>query len=164
MPRARRTAAGGAGWQQLVVHVVDDHGDGVSDFNMQLFIGDNLDQSDDPDFPSVEVDVDTYTTDNSYRCFYIRLSADMLTLNANAEKPKLMWIELIASSGSTLIEYEAYTGDGVGPQRLTIDQNNRKSVKLDITNLAQGNETLLIPTPQPCWRYLWSANPCRSEK
>jgi hypothetical protein len=56
-----------------------------------------------------------------------------------------MWMELIASSGSALIEYEAYTGhDGV-PQRLTIDHNGGQPVKLDITGLAQGPESLLYP-------------------
>ena len=136
---------GGAGWQQLVVHMVDDHGDGVTDFNLQLFIGDSLSQSDDPAFPSIPLIVDSYSGDSSYRCFYIRLSDAMLSINKPGGEQKKLWIELIASSGSTLIEYEAYTGlDGI-PQRMAIDHVGGKPVKLDITALAQGDQSLLYP-------------------
>jgi hypothetical protein len=136
---------GGAGWQQLVVRTVDDHGDGVTDYNVQLFIGEDLKQSDDPDFRPVPLIADTYSSDGSYRCFYIRLSKDMLTLNTPQGEKKKMWIELIASSGSKLIEYEAYTGQANDPQRLTIDHDGGSPVKLDITLLAQGTQTLLYP-------------------
>jgi hypothetical protein len=136
---------GGAGWQQLVVHAVDDHGDGVADYNLQIFIGDNLDQSDDPKFSAQPVIVDTYSSDSSYRCFYVRISPQMLELNAPGKKPQKMWLELIASSGSPLIEYEAYIGNPGEPQRLTIDHDGGKPVKLDITPLAQGDQTLLYP-------------------
>jgi hypothetical protein len=137
--------SGGAGWQQLVVHVVDDHCDGVLDYNLQLFIGDSLDQSDDPGFKPVPLIVDTYTGDSSYRCFYIRLSEDMLAINSADGKLKKMWIELIASSGSTLLEYEAYSSAGAGAQSLTVDHLGGAPVKLDITALAQGDESLLYP-------------------
>jgi hypothetical protein len=149
MPKMNAASAidqfGGAGWQQLVVHVVDDHGDGVTDFNLQLFIGDSLDDSNDPAFRPVPLIVDAYTGDNSYRCFYIRLSDDMLKLNTAGGQQKKMWLELIASSGSNLIEYEAYTGIEGDPKRLTIDHLGGQPVKLDITGLAQGAESLLYP-------------------
>jgi hypothetical protein len=138
-------AFGGAGWQQLLVHVADDHGDGVKDYNLQLFVGDDLSDSDDPNFVPVPVLVDTYTRDASYRCFYIRLSDEMLNLNKPEGNSKKMWLELIASSGSELIEYEAYTDMGGDPQRLTIDHLGGSPAKLDITSLAQGDETLLYP-------------------
>ncbi len=136
---------GGAGWQQLVVHVVDDHGDAVTDYNLQLYIGDNLEDSDDPAFLPVPLLADTYSGNTSYRCFYIRLSAAMLDLNTEAGDTKKLWLELIASSGSKLLEYEAYVGDADDPHRLTIDHEGGKPVKLDITHMAQGKETLLYP-------------------
>lgn len=135
---------GGAGWQQLIIHMVDDHGDGVSDFNFQLFIGDDLSQSDDPSFPSVPLIADAYSGDNSYRCFYIRVYPEMLNLNAPGKPAKKMWIELIASSGSALIQYEAYTGSGDVPESLTISHSGGSAVKFDITALAQG-ASLLYP-------------------
>jgi len=126
----------GAGWQQLLIHMLDDHGDGVTDYNLQIYFGDNLDQSDDPNFAGVSLIADTYSTDNSYRCFYIQLTNQMLNLSANGKR---MWVELIASSGSELIEYEAYTDNSDVPHRLAIDSHDpaeNKPVKMDITALA----------------------------
>lgn len=150
---------GGAGWQQLVVHMVDDHGDGVTDYNLQLFLGSDLSQSDPvgpemlpcttPEFLQVPLIVDTYTSDASYRCFYVRLSDEMLQLNQPGQpQGQKMWLEVIASSGSSLIEYVAYTGaPGESPERLAFDRESQSlsPVKLDLTALSGGNENLLYP-------------------
>lgn len=133
------------GWQQLVIRAVDDHGDGVADYNIQLYIGDDLADSDNPDFKPVPLIADTYSADASYRCFYIRISPEMLTLNTPRGSQKKMWLEIIASSGSDLLEYEAYTGRPDDPQRLTVDHDGGKPVKLDITALAQGKDSLIYP-------------------
>jgi hypothetical protein len=69
----------------------------------------------------------------------------MLALRANYKK---MWLELIASSGSALIEYEAYTGSTNDPLRLAIDIHNpsaNKPVKMDITGLTGGEGSLFYP-------------------
>ena len=136
---------GGAGWQQLLVHMVDDHGDPVTDYNLQLFIGEALTDSDDPAFKPASVIVDTYSAEASFRCFYIRLSPAMLTLNQPGGKTGKMWIELIASSGSSFLEYEAYTVDDAGSQSLTINHLGGTPAKLDITALAGGTNSLLYP-------------------
>lgn len=147
MNQANAATADGAGWQQLVVHMVDDHGDGVTDFNLQLFYGDALEQSDDPDFPPIKLIADTYTSDNSYRCFYLQLTKEMLNLNAPGQPPKKMWVELIASSGSSLIEYEAYTGSESDPQRMGVGHEDGQNgpVKMDITALTAGEGSLFYP-------------------
>jgi len=137
--------ATGAGWQQLVIHMVDDHGDGVTDYNLRLFYGNSLSESDDPDFASVPLIADTYSGDASYRCFYLHLTSEMLGLKQSGKK---MWIELIASSGSQLIEYEAYTGSADDPQRLAIDSHaseQNKLVKMDITQLTEDGASLFFP-------------------
>jgi hypothetical protein len=135
----------GAGWQQLWIHMVDDHGDGVTDYNIQVFFGDALMESDDPEKECVKVIADTYSNDNSYRCFYIHLTQEMLELQTHNKK---MWLELIASSGSTLIEYEAYTSSANDPLRLAIDSHDatvNKPVKMDITALTEGGASLFYP-------------------
>jgi len=69
----------------------------------------------------------------------------MLALKDNNKK---MWLELIASSGSDLIEYEAYTGSPNDPQRLAIDVHDptvNKPVKMDITELTEGGGSLFYP-------------------
>ena len=137
--------ADGAGWQQLWIHMVDDHGDGVMDYNIQLYYGDSLAESDDPAKESVKLIADTYSSDSSYRCFYIHLTQEMLDLKTNNKK---MWLELIASSGSELIEYEAYTSSANDPQRLAIDSHDpvaNKPVKMDITELTAGGDSLFYP-------------------
>ena len=135
----------GAGWQQLWIHMVDDHGDGVTDYNIQLYYGNELTESDDPAKEGVKLIADTYSSDSSYRCFYIHLTQEMLELKADNKK---MWLELIASSGSALIEYEAYTGSANDPLRLAIDSHDsmvNKPVKMDITALTEGGGSLFYP-------------------
>jgi hypothetical protein len=138
--------SGGAGWQQIVVRMSDDHGDGVDDYNLQFYIGNQLTDSDDPGFAPIPIIADTYTGDASYRCFYLRLTPEMLNLNAPGTPAKKMWMEIIASSGSSLLEYEAYLGLPNDPQRLAVDHNGGSAVKLDLTYLAQpGVPSLLFP-------------------
>ncbi|MGA2351093.1 MAG: hypothetical protein ABSF70_11730 [Terracidiphilus sp.] len=135
----------GAGWQQLWIHMVDDHGDGVPDYNIQIYYGNELAESDDPAKESVKLIADTYSSDSSYRCFYIHLTREMLALGTNNKK---MWMELIASSGSELIEYEAYTGSENDPLRLAIDSHEsavNKPVKMDISALTEGGASLFYP-------------------
>jgi hypothetical protein len=139
---------GGAGWQQFVMHVIDDHGDGVADYNVQLFVGDNLDESDDPDYPPVPLIVDAYSGDSSYRCFYVRLTDDMVNVGTDGH-PKKIWIELIASSGTAYVEYEAYSNlkpedTAMGATRLTTQRGETKAVKLDVTELG-GTAKLFYP-------------------
>jgi hypothetical protein len=144
--KSESDGTGGAGWQQFVMHVKDDHGDGVADYNVQLFVGDNLDQSDDPDYPPVPLIVDTYSGDSSYRCFYVRLTDDMVNVGTSGHIKKV-WIELIASSGTAYLEYEAYNNSksedaAVSATRLTTQRGDTKPVKLDVTQL--GNSAKLF--------------------
>lgn len=131
----------GEGWQQIVIHMVDDHGDGVADYNLQIWH-----ETNDPAKPTcVPLIVDTYSTDNSYRCFYIQLTHEMRNLEG-----KRMWVELIASSGTPLIEYMAYLDDSDIPKRLSITGNDLKNadnlpVKMDITDLTKGGDSLFYP-------------------
>ena len=144
-PTSGQDDSAGAGWQQLVVRVVDDHDDGVQDYNIQLFMGQSLSDSDAPDYPSISLIASTYSQDSSYRCFYVRLSEDMLKINTPGSKYSKLWLELIASSGSKLIEYEAYVDASGNAHSLTIDHDGGEAVKLDLTDLASGDQRLLYP-------------------
>jgi hypothetical protein len=130
---------GGAGWQQFVLRVRDDHDDGVDDYNLKFFVGDTLFA---PDATEITLIANTYSDDGSFRCFYVRLSDDLLTLNTGQGPGKFLWIELIASSGTPTIEYEGYTGTDLQPQRLSADSD---PIQLDITSLAQAKDTLFHP-------------------
>lgn len=127
---------GGAGWQQFVLRVRDDHGDGIDDYNLKFFTGAALYGD---NATEINLIADTYSADGSFRCFYVRLSNDMLNLNTAQGPSQFLWIELIASSGTPTIEYEAYTGTDLTAQRMTA---NSAPIQLDITSLAQGTDTL----------------------
>ena len=131
----------GGGWQQFVMHVIDDHGDAVSDYNVQLFVGDDLKQSDDANYPPVPLIVDSYSGDSSYRCFYVRLSEDMVNVGIGGH-PKKVWMELLASSGTSYIEYEAY--NDLNATRLTTAPGGTNAVKLDVTDIG-GDAKLFYP-------------------
>lgn len=134
--------SGGAGWQQFVVHLVDDHDDGIGDYNLQMFLGSDLAQSDNPAFKPLPLIVDSYGADNSYRCIYVRLTDELLKLNTPGGTSGRVWIELLASSGTRYVEYEAYDGKG---QVNRSSDNGPKATKLEITKLAKGNDTLFYP-------------------
>jgi hypothetical protein len=128
--------------------VIDDHGDAVADYNVQLFVGEDLKQSDDANYASVPLVVDTYSGDSSYRCFYVRLSEDMVNVGIDGH-PKKVWMELLASSGTSYLEYEAYNDlrsadANAGATRLTTLPGATNAVKLDVTETG-GDAKLFYP-------------------
>ena len=87
------------GWQQFVVHAVDERGDGVSDYLLDV-----LRSQDGQDVPFQEMytDVHVYRADPSYRCFHIRLPQGI-----SAESSQIK-IRVHASSGTQIIGYQGY--------------------------------------------------------
>ena len=91
-------------WQQFVVRVTDERGDPVPDYNIQLFrrgSGTTVDNS----IHQFAVDVHTYKSDSSLRCFHVRL-ADL-----DYSKLPNLWIRVMASSGSQLVGYNGFGGE-----------------------------------------------------
>src|SRR2546423_199956 len=91
-------------WQQFVVRVTDERGDPVPDYNIQLFrrgSGTTVDNS----IHQFAVDVHTYKSDSSLRCFHVRL-ADL-----DYRKLPNLWIRVMASSGSQLVGYNGFGGE-----------------------------------------------------
>lgn len=89
-------------WQQFVVRAIDERGDGIPDFNLELFAGDRS-------LAEFEMDVDTYSGDHSFRCFHVNLSrlkpAELTSLG----------LRLIAASGSAYVGYRGYKGEALLP-------------------------------------------------
>jgi hypothetical protein len=85
-------------WQQFVIRVVDERGDPVPDYNIQLFRRGSGAGSDNS-IQQFNLDVHTYQGDSSLRCFHVRL-ADL-----DYKKLPNLWVRVIASSGSQLIGY-----------------------------------------------------------
>ncbi|HYU54320.1 MAG TPA: hypothetical protein VEK37_15310, partial [Gemmatimonadaceae bacterium] len=119
--RTQRTLAKIDEWQQFVVRVLDERGDAVPDYNVQLFkraTGAGADNS----IHQFDVDVHTYRGDPSLRCFHVRL-ADL-----DYRKLPNLWIRVIASSGSQLVGYQ-----GFGSEKLADAPALAREAKWDAT-------------------------------
>jgi pimeloyl-ACP methyl ester carboxylesterase len=91
-------------WQQFLVRVVDERGDPVPDYNIQLFRrGDTRGSNN--GIHEFDLDVHTYKGDASLRCFHVRLE-DL----DYRELPNL-WVRVMASSGSQLVGYQGFGTD-----------------------------------------------------
>jgi hypothetical protein len=126
--KTQRTRARMDEWQQFVVRVVDERGDPVPDYNLQLFKrltgaggSNNIHQFD--------VDVHTYKGDSSLRCFHVKL-ADL-----DYTKMPNLWIRLIASSGSQLVGYQGYGSEKL-PDAPELTREAKWDATLDISSLA----------------------------
>lgn len=94
-------------YQQFVVHAVDERGDPITDYNLQLY------HTDDGPAARVEefdAEVEVYSGDASYRSFLV----DVAQLMPQPGRPPApLAITIVASSGT---DYVAYLGYGCEPQ------------------------------------------------
>jgi hypothetical protein len=101
-----RKAAGANRWQQFVTRLVDERGDGITDYYVELYT-----RGKDGTFHEIEnfnLDFHAYREDPSYRCFHVDLD------NTGVQTLPNLWLRLIASSGSKLVGYH-----GFGSERMT---------------------------------------------
>lgn len=85
-------------WQQFVMRVLDERGDPVTDYHVEL-IG-NLGTQ----IAAFDLDVHVYSRDRSLRCFHVNHEE---IIRGNLRELKL---RIIASSGSSLVGYRGYSG------------------------------------------------------
>jgi len=117
-------------WQQFVVRVVDERGDPVPDYNIQLFRRGGSGAKD-GEIHEFDVDVHTYKGDSSLRCFHVRL-ADL-----DYRKLPNLWVRVIASSGSQLVGYHGFGSEKTPNAAAGPNGGNAKwDGSLDISSLA----------------------------
>jgi hypothetical protein len=92
-----------APWQQFVIHAVDERGDGVDDFFVE--IGEVRGSRFQP--LRFDLDVHPYKDDPSYRCFHVNLD----TLGAT--RGRRLALRVIARSGTDLVGYQGFAPAGV---------------------------------------------------
>ena len=117
------------GWQQFMIRARDERGDGVSDYVVEV-----LKQNERGEWESFEemsTDVHAYQTDNSFRCFHVKLPHG---LSSGEVKLRL---RIHASTGTELIAYQGY---GSEARQLTATS---EPVELDIETAGAG--TLFFP-------------------
>ena len=120
------------GWQQFIVHARDERGDGVTDYLVEILHADATGNW--TPFTQMYTDVHAYSTDQSYRCFHIRLP-----IGFSSGKVPLR-VRIHASTGTTLIAYQGYSTDEARHQ-LTA---SAEPVDIDITSFGNG-DTLFHP-------------------
>jgi hypothetical protein len=99
------TAGKAKAWQQFIVHAVDERGDGIRDYFVQL--GEVAQQRYRP-LDRFSLDVHPYRDDPSYRSFHVDLDA------LAPERLQTLAIRIIASSGTELVGYQGFNDlDGV---------------------------------------------------
>ena len=86
-------------WQQFVIHAVDERGDGIQDYNVQVgFVAANGEFEELEEF---DLEVHAYAADKSFRCFHVNLTK----LRKAQKDPKELCINVIASTGTKLVSY-----------------------------------------------------------
>ncbi len=122
------------GWQQFVIHAVDEHGDGVSDYFVEVLRTDE--KGDLIPFLELSTDVHAYGADQSFRCFHVRLPKG---ISSAAGSGFHIYMRMNASTGTALVAYQGYTD--------TEQQLGAKAepVELDISSLGADGGTLFYP-------------------
>lgn len=114
-------------WQQFVVHAVDERGDGIADYNLQLR---GLERgSTEKKVREFATDVHVYRSDSSFRCFHVNLSK---LQPANLDE---LSIRVIASSGSQLVGYTGFGTDKVGDTSSGTSREGKWDGSLDLSSL-----------------------------
>jgi pimeloyl-ACP methyl ester carboxylesterase len=88
-------------WQQFVVRCVDERGDPIRDYFVQLVTQREGDPTSYEEIDTVSLNVHAYTADPSFRCFHV----DLKELYQNDFSGKRLFIKVMASSGSSLVGY-----------------------------------------------------------
>jgi hypothetical protein len=110
------------------VFACDEHGEGVSDYMIEVL-------SQRPDgswevFRKMSTDVHAYGPDSSYRCFHLRLPG---ILAGGGVKLRA---RINASTGTDLLSYQGYSSDEkkLGP--------TAEAVEIDLNDLGEGNGSM----------------------
>lgn len=119
------------GWQQFVVRARDERGDPVTDYIIDVLRKDESGEF--AAFTEMYTDVHAYRTDQSFRCFHIRLPKGVC-----AEKMPLQ-IRVTASTGTAMMAYQGYGSDETGKTMTAI----AGPVTIDVNGL--GDASLFYP-------------------
>ena len=109
-------------WQQFIVRALDERGDPITDYNLQLFT-----DVADPDTRIVEFDknVTVYSGDASLRCFLVDLN--------NFKAKDSLWLGVLASSGSEYVSYYGYQFEEDGTENRPVTSGRNFDAKLDLS-------------------------------
>lgn len=96
-------------WQQFVLRAVDERGDPINDYYVEMFHIDANGETQPIDF---DLDAHVYRADPSLRCFHVNL--DDLKAKLNGVFPPL-WVRVVATTGTQMVGYH-----GINSERLPV--------------------------------------------
>lgn len=120
-------------YQQFVVRCVDERGDPIPDYNIQL-LGRSADEQRARPLRAFSLDVHVYKGDPSLRCFHVDVRD---FLNTGMETLRL---RVIASSGSRLVGYHGYGSDKVSADGTQTRDDGKWDAEIDITAMTSQSE------------------------
>jgi hypothetical protein len=97
-----KLAAERALYQQFVVRAIDERGDPVPDYHVEVFTRGGDPRGKEKVIDAFDEEPHPYRGDLSLRCFHVNLSKVL------DEKLKDLWLRVLISSGSTLVRYYGY--------------------------------------------------------
>lgn len=105
--RSRAARATMDNWQQFVVRAVDERGDPITDWDMQLLAPKKGAQPEEARMEQFSLDVHAYQRDKSFRCFHVNL--DKL---GKDRANRWLEVRLMASCGTRYVIYQGVNGEG----------------------------------------------------
>ncbi|MEO8577835.1 MAG: hypothetical protein ABI556_14085 [Gemmatimonadales bacterium] len=113
-------------WQQFVIRAVDERGDPITDYNIQLYTRTAKGRA--TEIRPFDIDVHTYRGDASLRSFHVNLEKVGHEALAN------LWVRVMASSGSQLVGYQGFSSVSVDSPESAADAD-KWDAELDISGL-----------------------------
>lgn len=129
-------------WQQFVVRAMDERGDPITDFFVQM----HTSMDDEGEALDFDFNPHTYAADKSLRCFHVNLTELRKFIKDN--KIEKLYLRVIASSGSTLVGYHGISSERMTPDgSMMVDDKNRKwDARIELPlKFNKGETTLFYP-------------------
>ncbi|CAN5157767.1 hypothetical protein BH23GEM2_BH23GEM2_12820 [soil metagenome] len=114
-------------WQQFIVRVIDERGDPVTDYNVQLY--GRARGVPERNLRAFATDVHVFRGDPSLRSFHVNLS------KVNAAELESLLLRVIASSGSQLVGYTGFGSDRIGDTSSGTTREGKWDGSLDLSEL-----------------------------
>jgi pimeloyl-ACP methyl ester carboxylesterase len=111
-------------WQQFVLHAVDERGDPVPDYFIELGT------VEDGEFVALEdfsLDIHPFTDDPSYRCFHVDLD------DLKPDERRTLQLRLIAQSGTELVAYYGHGSETFTARGDEREEPGKWDAKIDLT-------------------------------
>ncbi|HEX8391914.1 MAG TPA: hypothetical protein VF665_06080, partial [Longimicrobium sp.] len=112
-------------FQQFVVRVMDERGDPVPDYNIQMLTYDARGRE--KEIRAFMDDVHTYEGDKSFRSFHVNLD------EVKPETLPNLWMRVIASSGSRLVGYHGIGSEKIDPSGTLRDADGKWDARVDVS-------------------------------